>query len=49
MALDDDLIIGVSVNNVTGITGKRYDLPDLVRAAVEAEAMGFDDPLLRTA
>ncbi len=42
MALDDDLIIGVSVNNVTGITGKRYDLRDLVRAAVEAEAMGFD-------
>jgi alkanesulfonate monooxygenase SsuD/methylene tetrahydromethanopterin reductase-like flavin-dependent oxidoreductase (luciferase family) len=39
---NDDLIIGVSINNVTGITGKAYDLSDLVRAAVEAEAMGFD-------
>ena len=38
----DQLIIGVSINNVTGITGKAYTLSDLVRAAVEAEAMGFD-------
>ncbi len=37
-----DLIFGVSINNVTGITGKAYALSDLVRAAVEAEAMGFD-------
>ena len=40
--ISGDLIIGVSINNVTGITGKAYDLADLVRAAVEAEAMGFD-------
>ena len=38
----DQLIIGVSINNVTGITSKAYTLSDLVRAAVEAEAMGFD-------
>jgi coenzyme F420-dependent glucose-6-phosphate dehydrogenase len=37
-----DVIIGVSLNNVTGITGKRYGLEDLARAAREAEAMGFD-------
>jgi len=41
MGLRDDLIVGVSVNNVTGITGKRYELPDLFRSAREAEAMGF--------
>ncbi len=40
--LGQDLIIGVSINNVTGITGKCYDVPALVRAACEAEAMGFD-------
>lgn len=40
--LGRDLIIGVSANNVTGITGKTYGLADLVRAAREAEAMGFD-------
>ena len=34
--------IGVSLNNVTGITGKKYELADLIRAGVEAEAMGFD-------
>jgi hypothetical protein len=34
--ISGDLIIGVSINNVTGITGKAYDLADLVRAAVEA-------------
>lgn len=37
-----DVMVGVSINNVTGITGKRYEIPDLVRAASEAEAMGFD-------
>lgn len=42
MQFADEFIIGVSVNNVTGITGKSYDLRDLVRAGVEAEAMGFD-------
>ena len=35
-------MIGVSVNNVTGITGKAYTIRDLVHAGVEAEAMGFD-------
>ncbi|MFT7571581.1 MAG: alkanesulfonate monooxygenase SsuD [Paracoccaceae bacterium] len=42
MALGDDLVIGVSVNNVAGITGKAYSMKDLVHAGGEAEAMGFD-------
>lgn len=42
MALGDDVLIGVSVNNVTGITGKAYTIHDLIHAGVEAEAMGFD-------
>ena len=42
MAFGDDLVIGVSVNNVAGITGKAYTIQDLVHAGVEAEAMGFD-------
>jgi alkanesulfonate monooxygenase SsuD/methylene tetrahydromethanopterin reductase-like flavin-dependent oxidoreductase (luciferase family) len=42
MDLNDRVIVGVSINNATGITGKTYDIPDLVRAGVEAEAMGFD-------
>ena len=42
MPLSDDLIFGVSINNVTGITGKAYTIHDLVHAGVEAEAMGFD-------
>lgn len=42
MRFGEDVIVGVSVNNVTGITGKKYELPELLRAAVEAEAMGFD-------
>ncbi|MBV9521727.1 MAG: LLM class flavin-dependent oxidoreductase [Alphaproteobacteria bacterium] len=42
MGLGDTLIIGVSVNNVTGISGKSYALADLLHAAIEAEAMGFD-------
>ena len=40
--LGSEPIIGVSINNVTGITGKAYSLHDLVHAGVEAEAMGFD-------
>jgi alkanesulfonate monooxygenase SsuD/methylene tetrahydromethanopterin reductase-like flavin-dependent oxidoreductase (luciferase family) len=42
MRLGKDLIAGVSITNVTGITGKKYSLADLMRAAREAEAMGFD-------
>ena len=42
MELGNEIIAGVSINNVTGITGKRYELRDLMRAAREAEAMGFD-------
>ena len=42
MQLGDTLIIGVSVNNVTGISGKSYAVGDLLHAAVEAEAMQFD-------
>src|SRR4051794_15286923 len=42
MQLGDTLVIGVSVNNVTGISGKSYAGGDLLRAAVEAEAMGVD-------
>jgi len=34
MALADDLIIGVSVNNVAGITGKAYSMKDLIHAGV---------------
>ncbi|MGD9924462.1 MAG: LLM class flavin-dependent oxidoreductase [Pseudorhodoplanes sp.] len=37
-----DVIVGVSINNTTGITGKAYELSDLLRAGIEAEAMGFD-------
>ena len=42
MPLTDDIMIGVSINNVQGITGKTYSIHDLVKAGVEAEAMGFD-------
>jgi coenzyme F420-dependent glucose-6-phosphate dehydrogenase len=42
VGLGDALIIGVSVNNVTGITEKSYRIGDLLRASREAEAMGFD-------
>ena len=42
MQLGDTLVIGVSVNNVTGISGKSYAVGDLLHAAVEAEAMQFD-------
>ena len=42
MDLNSRVRIGVSLNNVTGITGKKYELADLIRAGIEAEAMGFD-------
>ena len=42
MELSNEIIAGVSINNVTGITGKSYELRDLMRAAREAESMGFD-------
>jgi alkanesulfonate monooxygenase SsuD/methylene tetrahydromethanopterin reductase-like flavin-dependent oxidoreductase (luciferase family) len=42
MGFGDELIIGVSVNNVTGISGKSFGISDLLHAATEAEAMGFD-------
>ena len=42
MPLTDDIMIGVSINNVQGITGKAYSIHDLVNAGIEAEAMGFD-------
>ena len=42
MAFSDEIIIGTSINNTMGITGKGYDLLQLVNAAVEAETMGFD-------
>jgi alkanesulfonate monooxygenase SsuD/methylene tetrahydromethanopterin reductase-like flavin-dependent oxidoreductase (luciferase family) len=38
----DERIIGVSINNLTGITGHRYGLDDMLRAAVLAEDLGFD-------
>ena len=41
MALGDEIIIGISINNTMGITGQGYDLLQLVDAAVEAEAMGL--------
>jgi alkanesulfonate monooxygenase SsuD/methylene tetrahydromethanopterin reductase-like flavin-dependent oxidoreductase (luciferase family) len=42
MALGDEIIIGSSINNTMGITGRSYDIPQLLHAAREAEAMGFD-------
>ncbi len=42
MQIGDQIIVGISINNVTGITGKSYELHDLLRAGREAEAMGFD-------
>src|ERR1700746_3987340 len=42
MKLGDAVVIGVSVNNVTGISGKSFAVGDLLHAAIEAEAMGFD-------
>ena len=42
MNLSESVIIGVSVNNATGISGKSYSIADLLHASKEAEAMGFD-------
>jgi coenzyme F420-dependent glucose-6-phosphate dehydrogenase len=36
------VLVGVSVNNVTEFAGKNYNLLELIRAGAEAEAMGFD-------
>ena len=41
MALGDDLVIGVSVNNVTGITGKTYTIHDLIHAGGRGRGHGF--------
>lgn len=38
----DDRMVGVSINNLTGITGHRYGLDEMLRAATEAEELGFD-------
>ena len=42
MDLNAKPLVGVSINNATEITGKSYELADLLRAGVQAEAMGFD-------
>ena len=42
MSLDNEIVIGSSINNTMGITGRSYDLPQLLHAGREAEAMGFD-------
>lgn len=42
MAFSDELMIGVSINNLTGITGFGYGPREMLQAAQEAEAMGFD-------
>lgn len=38
----EKLLVGVSVNNLTGITGHNYGVGDLLRLGSEAESMGFD-------
>lgn len=38
---DGSVVVGVSLNNLSGITGHRYTIRDLLRAARDAEAMGF--------
>jgi len=35
-------MIGVSINNLTGITGHRFGLDQMLAAAREAESLGFD-------
>jgi coenzyme F420-dependent glucose-6-phosphate dehydrogenase len=40
--LKRDLTVGVSLNNLSGITGRRYSVADVIHEAREAEAMGFD-------
>ncbi len=40
--LNRDLIVGVSLNNISGITGQRYSIADVISEARAAESMGFD-------
>lgn len=42
MSFSDELMIGVSINSLSGITGEAYGIPEMLRAAQDAEAMGFD-------
>ena len=42
MALGNEIVVGTSINNTMGITGRSYDMLQLLHAAREAEAMGFD-------
>jgi len=39
---DGSVVVGVSLNNLSGITGHRYTIRDVLRTARDAEAMGFD-------
>lgn len=39
--LGRDLVVGVSLNNLSGITGQSYSVADVIANAREAEAMGF--------
>lgn len=40
--LRDGLKVGISLNNLMGITGHSYGVHDVLRLGVEAEQMGFD-------
>jgi hypothetical protein len=42
VAFWDARMIGVSSNNLIGITGHRYGLDEMLAAAREAESLGFD-------
>jgi alkanesulfonate monooxygenase SsuD/methylene tetrahydromethanopterin reductase-like flavin-dependent oxidoreductase (luciferase family) len=42
VAFWDSRMIGVSINNLTGITGHRWGIEEMLGAAPEAEALGFD-------
>ncbi len=39
--LKQELVVGVSLNNLSGITGQKYSVGDVIKEAREAEAMGF--------
>lgn len=39
--LKQEVIVGVSLNNLSGITGQKYSVGDVIKEAREAEAMGF--------
>jgi len=39
--LKQELIVGISLNNLSGITGQKYSVRDVIKEAREAEAMGF--------